>query len=108
MSAETIDHAALVALAGSGVISDVEVKGDIGGWGITVRYGSKESTLSQARRKKSKIFKNIQVATLYLKEIGLPNFKVDANRYEPVESARPGNAARLRSIHQKAQLQTAG
>jgi len=108
MSTQTIDHAALLLLAESGVITDVEVKGSQGGWGITVRYGTKESTLSQARRKKTKLFKNLQLATLYLKDLGLPTFKVDSQYYEPGENSRPGNAERLKSIHQKAQVQKAG
>ena len=105
MSTQTIDHSALLLLAESGVITDVEVKGSHGGWGITVRYGTKMSTLSQARRKKTKLFKNLQLASMYLKDIGLPIFKVDSQHYEAGENARPGNAERLRSIHQNAQVQ---
>lgn len=102
MSTQTIDHSALQILAESGVITDVEVKGSQGGWGITVRYGTNESTLSIARRKKTKLFKNLQLASLYLKDLGIPIFKVDAQNFEPGEFGRPGNAERLRSIHRTA------
>lgn len=103
MSIQTIDHAALQILAESGIITDVEVKGSHGGWGITIKYGENERTLSMARRKKVKLFKNLQLTSLYLRDLGLPNFRVDSSNWEPGEYGRPGNAEKLRQIHQRAE-----
>lgn len=103
MSNETINHEALQVLVESGVLTQVQVIGRSGGWGVTVKCGSATRTLTQARRKKAKVFRKMDSVRTYLEDLGIKSFNVDATGYEPPVLVRPDTARRLRKIHEQAQ-----
>ena len=56
----TIDHNMLSRLVEAGSVQGVHVVGQIGGWGVMIKYGTLEQPLSATRSKKIRIFKKLE------------------------------------------------
>ena len=76
---ETIDHVTLSRLVEAGVVRGAKVIGQLGGWGIVIRYGRTERTLA-AKRGAVRIFRRFETLVGYLKEIGVTRYHVDSPR----------------------------
>jgi hypothetical protein len=83
MTAETIDHNTLSRLVEAGAVRGAHVVGQVGGWGVMIKYGMLERPLSATRSKKIRTFKKLETLVTYLKEIGISRFDVDATQYDP-------------------------
>jgi hypothetical protein len=99
MTAETIDHNTLSRLVEAGAVRGAHVIGQVGGWGVMIKYGMLERPLSATRSKKIRTFKKLETLVAYLKEIGISRFDVDATQYDPstVQTyTRPDRAEAMR------------
>lgn len=103
MSAETIDHNTLSRLVEAGAVRGAHVIGQMGGWGVMIKYGMLERPLSATRSKKIRTFKKLETLVAYLKEIGISRFDVDATQYDPATVqtyTRPDRAEAMRKAHE--------
>jgi len=105
MSAETItiDHNTLSRLVEAGAVRGAHVVGQVGGWGVMIKYGMLERPLSATRSKKIRTFKKLETLVAYLKEIGISRFDVDATQYDPATVqtyTRPDRAEAMRQAHE--------
>jgi hypothetical protein len=95
----TIDHATLTHVIEAGALRSAEVVGFPGGWGIVVKYGTSECTLS-ARRGSVRMFRRFETVVTYLKGLGVVRYEVNAEGYDPNSlaspRARPDASARMR------------
>jgi hypothetical protein len=99
MSAETItiDHNTLSRLVEAGAVRGAHVIGQVGGWGVMIKYGMLERPLSATRSKKIRTFKKLETLVAYLKDIGISRFDVDAT----VQTyTRPDRAEAMRQAHE--------
>lgn len=103
--ATTIDHASLTRLVQEKAISDAQVIGRPGGWGVAVRNGDAEQMLA-ARRGAVRVFRKFETLASYLKEIGIVDYRVNARDFDPVSLAtgrkRTDSAARMKGAHMAA------
>jgi len=83
MSAETIDHNTLSRLVEAGAVRGAHVVGDVGGWGVMIKYGMLERALAATRSKEIRKFKKLETLVAYLKEVGINKFDIDATQYDP-------------------------
>ena len=107
MSAETIDHNTLVRLVEADVVRGAHVIGQVGGWGIVIRYGRLERPLAATRSKQVRTFKKLETLVTYLKAIGISQFDVDARHYDPATVqtyTRPDRTAALRQAQEAVKL----
>ena len=75
---ETITHPTLIQLVASGAVRVVVAVGQPNGWSLLVRYGLAERALAAQRSKKLRVFRKLDTLVLYLQEIGVSRFEVDA------------------------------
>ena len=102
MSSETIDHNTLVKLIEANAVRGIQVIGQIGGWGVMIKYGMAERPLSATRSGQVRIFKKLDTLVSYLKGIGIARFEVDAVNYDPASlktHTRPDRAEALKRAH---------
>jgi hypothetical protein len=105
MPSETIDHATLADLVQSGTVTDAEIVGRSGGWGVMVRYGRVRRMLATQRSHDARTFRRFETLVAYLKDIGISRFEVDAAHFQPVNassSRRADVSARLKHAHDAA------
>ena len=105
MTTETIDHSTLTKLAEAGVVRSAHVVGQMGGWGILVKYGMTERALAAQRSHQVRVFRKLETLVEYLKGVGIPRFDVDAVNYDPSTpnvNKRPDRAAAMKDAHQAA------
>lgn len=103
MSAETIDHNTLSRLVEAGAIRGAHVIGQVGGWGVLIKYGMLERPLATTRSKKVRTFKKLETLVTYLKDIGISQFDVDARQYDPATVqtyTRPDRTEAMRQAHE--------
>lgn len=103
MSAETIDHNTLSRLVEAGAIRGAHVIGQVGGWGVLIKYGMMERPLATTRSKKVRTFKKLETLVTYLKDIGISQFDVDARQYDPATVqtyTRPDRTEAMRQAHE--------
>lgn len=103
MSTETIDHNTLSRLVEAGAVRDAHVIGQVGGWGILIKYGMLERPLATTRSKKVRTFKKLETLVAYLKGIGISRFDVDAAQYDPATVqtyTRPDRAEAMRKARE--------
>lgn len=103
MASETIDHNTLSRLVEAGAVRGAHVIGQVGGWGVMIRYGMLERPLAATRSKKIRTFKKLETLVAYLKEIGISRFDVDATQYDPATVqtyTRPDRAEAMRQAHE--------
>lgn len=117
MSSETIDHNTLARLVEAGAVRAAHVIGQVGGWGVLIKYGMLERPLSATRSGKVRIFKKLETVMNYLKGLGISRFDVDAANYDASTLktyTRPDRAEAMKRAHEavayddwfKAQVQT--
>lgn len=102
MTTETIDHATLTKLTEAGVVRSAHVIGQVGGWGVLVKYGMTERALAAQRSHQVRIFRKLETLVDYLKKIGIPRFDVDAVNYDPhsvIATKRPDRAEAMKDAH---------
>ncbi|MFB3949263.1 hypothetical protein ACE1V3_21075 [Aeromonas veronii bv. sobria] len=75
---ETITHPTLVQLVAAGAVRVVVAVGQPGGWTLLVRYGLAERALAAQRSKQIRVFRKLDTLVLYLQQIGVSRFEVDA------------------------------
>ena len=75
---ETITHPTLVQLVASGAVRVVVAVGQSNGWILLVRYGLAERALAAQRSKQLRFFRKLDTLVLYLQQIGVSRFEVDA------------------------------
>ncbi|MFM1700231.1 hypothetical protein ACJ5ZS_04115 [Aeromonas salmonicida] len=73
---ETITHPTLVQLVASGAVRVVVAVGQSNGWTLLVRYG-----LAAQRSKQLRVFRKLDTLVLYLQQIGVSRFEVDASSF---------------------------
>ncbi len=103
MSSETIDHNTLSRLVEAGAVRGAHVIGQIGGWGVMIKYGMIERPLATTRSKKIRMFKKLETLVVYLKDIGISSFDVDAAQYDPSSAptyTRPDRAEAMKAAHE--------
>ena len=105
MTAETIDHNTLSCLVEAGAVRAAHVVGQLGGWGVVVKYGMTERPLAASRSREVRLFKKLETVVSYLKEIGISRFDVDAANYDAAQLktySRPDRAEAMRQAHEAA------
>ena len=80
---ETITHPTLVQLVAAGAVRVVVAVGQPGGWSLLVRYGLAERALAAQRSKQVRVFRKLDTLVLYLRQIGVSRFEVDAVKPGP-------------------------
>jgi hypothetical protein len=105
MTIATIDHATLVQSVSAGTVQSTHVKGQPGGWAVTVSDGRTERTLIAQRNRHMRVFKRMETLVTYLRDVGIAQFDVDAASYSPQGKhsyGRPDRAEALRKTHEAA------
>lgn len=103
MKTETMDHNTLLRLVEAGAVHAAHVTGQIGGWGIVIKYGMIERPLTASRSHQVRIFKKLETVVNYLKQIGISRFDVDAANYDAEQLktySRPDRAQAMRQAHE--------
>ena len=78
---DTITHPTLVHLVAAGAVRVVVAVGQPGGWTLLVRYGLAERALAAQRSKQLRVFRKLDTLVLYLQQIGVSRFEVDAAKF---------------------------
>jgi hypothetical protein len=78
---QTITHATLVQLVDAGAVRVVIAVGQPNGWSLLVRYGLAERALAAQRSKQLRVFRKLDTLVLYLQQIGVSRFDVDAANF---------------------------
>jgi hypothetical protein len=105
MTAETIDHNTLSRLVEAGAVRAAHVIGQLGGWGVVIKYGMTERPLAASRSREVRLFKKLETVVSYLKEIGISRFDVDSVNYDAAQLktySRPDRAEAMRQAHEAA------
>ena len=103
MATETIDHTTLTKLAEAGVVKSAHVVGQVGGWGVRVKYGKTERALAAQRSQQLRVFRKLETLVDYLKGVGILRFDVDAVNFDSSNASvnkRPDRAAAMKAAHQ--------
>ena len=58
--------------------------GQPGGWTLLVRYGLAERALAAQRSKQIRVFRKLDTLVLYLQQIGVSRFEVDAASFSAI------------------------
>ena len=69
-------HPTLVQLVADGAARVVVAVGQLGGWSLLVCYG-----LAAQRSKQLRVFRKLETLVLYLQQIGVSRFEVDASSF---------------------------
>ncbi len=100
---KTIDHNTLSRLVEAGAVRGAHVVGDVGGWGVLIKYGMLERALAATRSKEIRKFKKLETLVAYLKEVGINKFNIDATQYDPATIQtykRTDRADAMRQAHE--------
>ena len=108
MTTQTIDHSTLTKLTDAGVVQSAHAIGQVGGWGILVKYGVSEGVLSAQRSQQVRVFRKLETLVDYLRGVGIRHFVVDAANYDKSGGTykRPDRTAALKNAHQAAAYAT--
>lgn len=92
----TLREQVLRELVEVGAIEAARVVGGVGGYRVTVQFGSEQRTLSTSRSEVR--WFSLEAAAKFLREIGLPKFEVDVTGYQQgrIRKPRPDRAEALR------------
>ena len=107
MAQEMIDHGSLTRLNEAGVVSEVSVIAQHGGWTIMIKYGASQAALMAQRSGKVRVFKRFETLAAYLKEFGINRFEVDITDFDPANGGgvtRPDRSEALKRAHEAAAL----
>lgn len=99
-STSTVKLSTLRELADAGSVRSVSVRGQKGGYAVSVRYGMAERVLA-GKAGYPRVFASIDTAAKQLRELGIAAFEVDSANFEPgrLRAARPAQAEALRRAH---------
>jgi hypothetical protein len=75
----------LRGLAAAGSISNITARGVPGGFVLVIRVGLNESTL-KAYRGKARLFRRLDAAAKYVKDLGLAHFEVEVSGWSDQSS----------------------
>jgi len=103
MATETLDHGTLTRLVEAGAVRRAHVVGREGGWALVVKYGKGEHPLAAQRSRQVRVWRKLETLVVYLREMGIARFEVDAVNYHPDPlhaSKRPDRAEALRRAHE--------
>ncbi|WP_298826406.1 hypothetical protein [uncultured Piscinibacter sp.] len=100
--AATLQEAALRRLIQAGAVTDLVVRGQVGGFVIETVIGldgTRVAVLGNTR-KGSRVFASVTTVAMLLRRLGIDRFTVEAAHYVPgrTRSARPDRAAAMRSV----------
>lgn len=104
-----IDHASFTRLNEAGVVSQVSVIAQQGGWTVMIRYGVSQALLMAQRSGKVRVFKRFETLAAYLKEFGITRFEVDITDFDPTNAGgvtRPDRSEALKRAHEAAAYET--
>jgi len=102
MTIGTIDHHSLARLVEAQAVRGARVVGQPGGWGVFVRCGTTERPLAATRSREVRVFKKLETLVVYLKDLGISQFDVDAADFDPQSVStysRPDASAALKRAH---------
>ncbi|SJM91548.1 conserved hypothetical protein [Crenothrix polyspora] len=106
MATQTIDHSTLSRLVEAGAVCAASVIGQADGWALSVKYGVSERYLAAQRSGKLRLFRKLETVMLYLKNLGISHFDVDASGYDAAQvnsqHKRPDRAEALKRAHEAA------
>jgi hypothetical protein len=105
MAQDMIDHALLTRLNEAGVVSQVSVIAQQGGWTVMIKYGASQAALMAQRSGKVRVFKRFETLAGYLKELGIHRFEVDITDFDPANRGgvtRPDRSEALKRAHEAA------
>lgn len=96
----TVKLSTLRELADAGSVRSVSLRGQKGGYAVSVRYGTAERVLA-GKNGDPRVFATIDTAARQLRDIGVTAFEVDVANYEPgvLRAARPALAETMRRKH---------
>ncbi|MBP7179316.1 MULTISPECIES: hypothetical protein [Enterobacteriaceae] len=97
---ETITHPTLVQLVAAGAVRVVVAVGQPGGWTLLVRYGLAERALAAQRSKQLRVFRKLDTMVLYLQQIGVSRFEVDAAGFMAAQRQPQGSCAYSGEVEQ--------
>lgn len=75
---ETITHPTLVQLVAAVAVRVVIAVGQPAGWTLLLRYVLAERALAAQRSKQVRVFRKLDTLALYLQQVGVSRFEVDA------------------------------
>jgi len=104
---ELISPTSLKDLAAANAIRSATVVGDKGGYLVTIKYGRAERVIAARTREgqiKRRLFRSLNAASHYLRQIGVARYEVDETGYEePTDRPkRPDRSAALKHAHEAA------
>ena len=83
---KTIDHSTLRRLVDAGAHVGAEVIGGAGGWGVVISYGRASQTLA-ATRGAPRTWRQFETLAVYLKELGIVEYRVNTAEFAPGAAA---------------------
>ena len=100
---QTIDNVSLAHLVKAGAVQGTVAFGQGDGWAVNIRYCANERPLA-TKDNKVRLFRHLETLVAYLKKIGINNFEVKAENYDPdVKTVlRPDTAAAMKRAHEAA------
>jgi hypothetical protein len=104
---ELISPTSLKDLAAANAIRSATVVGDKGGYLVTIKYGGGERVIAARTREgqiKRRLFRSLNAASHYLRQIGVARYEVDETGYEELTDRpkRPDRSAALKHAHEAA------
>ena len=104
---ELIPPTALKDLISANAIRSAMVIGDKGGYLVTIKYGRAERVIAARTREgqiKRRLFRSLNAASRYLRQIGMARYAVDETGYEEATDRpkRPDRSAALKHAHEAA------
>lgn len=105
MTDETIDHATLSKLAEAGGVQGTRIVGQPGGWGVVIRHGTTERSLTAQRSQQIRLFRKFETLVVYLKGVGIVHFNVDTANWTAdtlTARQRPDTSAAMKQAHEAA------
>ena len=80
---ETVNHITLLKLLQFGLVHEVSVVGGEEGWQIIIKHEKVEQYLSAVHSKQIRIFRRLDTAVFYLKNLGIQEVMVKVADYNP-------------------------
>jgi Stability determinant len=104
---ELISPNTLKELIAANAIRSATVIGEEGGYIVAVKYGMTERLLAARTREgiiKRRLFRSLDAASRYLRQIGVPRYEVDETGYKEsiATRKRPDRSAALKRTHEAA------
>lgn len=104
MSNETIEHAVLKQLAGTGHIKSATAVAQGDSWSLVFQIGSVLKTLKARDSKDVRAFRKLETLGKYLNELDIHHYAVDQSEYNPAMRSRRrlDKSKALKEVHRAA------